>query len=70
MTMSATVMAVQEGNLLVFDHKTSQEVIVHTADAHRFRRGQRVCIGYSGVMTRSLPPQISAIFITRFPLCG
>ena len=46
--------------LLVCDLNSCQEVLVHTNDACCFRPGQCVCITYSGAMTMSIPPQISA----------
>lgn len=68
-TMLATVQEVQDTYLLVFDQCTKQEVIVHTPCACRFSPCERVCIVYSGAMTRSIPPQITAIRITPAP-CG
>lgn len=70
MTMQATVLRVQCDNLLVFDHAMSQTVVVHAADACRFHVGEYVCIRYSGVMTRSIPPQITATNITTIPRFG
>ena len=70
MIMNATVLRVQEGNLLVRDWGTAQEVVVHTPLADRFSSRDRICILYNGAMTRSLPPQISATHITRLSLCG
>lgn len=63
--MRATVTRACPCHLLVCDHATSQEVFVHTPDACRFRRGDRVCIGYNGAMTLSLPPQITAYWVRR-----
>ena len=57
------------GDLLVCDLCGCQEVLVHTNDACCFRPGECVCIEYSGAMTMSLPPQISAERIRRVP-CG
>ena len=71
MTMQATVQRVECNNLLVFDHAMSQNVVVHTPDACRFRVGNFVCIEYNGIMTRSIPPQITAkniSVISRFGL--
>lgn len=67
MTMQAIVIKVRPGNLLVFDESMSQTVVVHTPNACRFRVGNCVSIFYSGIMTASIPPQISAIRITRIP---
>lgn len=68
--MQATVLRVQCDKLLVFDHAMSQNVLVHTADACRFRVGEHVCIHYSGAMTMSIPPQITATNISTIPRFG
>ncbi len=66
--MLATVLAVREGSLLVRDAKTGQEVVVNTRNARDFCVGDSVGIFYNGIMTRSLPPQITAFRIQRlFP---
>lgn len=65
MTMQAIVIRIQTGNLLVFDESMSQTVIVHTTGACRFSVGDCVCIRYSGVMTASIPPQITATSISK-----
>ena len=59
-TMNARVLRVCRCELLVCDLCGSQEVLVHTNEACCFRPGQCVCITYNGVMTRSVPPQITA----------
>lgn len=64
-TMIATVTQVGCCTLLVCDHCTSQEVLVHTDSARCFSCGACICIHYNGVMTASNPPQISATCITR-----
>ena len=64
-TMKATVIHVRHTGLTVFDHKTRQEVIVHADNTCRFHPGDRICIEYNGIMTLSLPPQISADCIVR-----
>ena len=46
-----------------------RDVVVHTPCAGRFCVGDRVRIGYNGIMTMSLPPQISAECIVRIPGC-
>lgn len=70
MLMIATVRAVQPETLLVFDRATRQDVLVHTRSTRCFREGDRVSILYNGVMTRSLPPQITAVYIRRLnPRC-
>lgn len=68
-TMLATVRQVCPRNLLVCDHSTDQEVLVHTANACCFSRGDCVCIHFSGVMTMSIPPQITATCIHRVNCC-
>ncbi len=70
MTMQATVLEVRPDHLIVLDHSTVQKVRVNTPDARRFRMGNLVCIRYSGRMTMSLPPQISASRITVIPRFG
>ena len=59
-TMKARVLKVCPCELLVCDLCTDQKVLVRTPDACCFRPGQRVCVTYSGAMTHSLPPQITA----------
>ncbi len=70
MTMSATVQNVDRNTLQVFEHAMLQTVIVHTPDACRFRVGDCVCIQYSGAMTMSIPPQITATSISLLSRCG
>lgn len=65
MNMLATVVSVQDDSLLVIDLSTRQRVQVNTRDASRFRLGDLVRIRHNGAMTMSIPPQISAIRITR-----
>lgn len=64
-TMHANVLRLERCRLLVCDCDTRQEVVVHTPAAQCFRPGDCVCIEYSGAMTRSIPPQISATCITK-----
>jgi len=68
-TMRANVLGVHNDRLVVFDHEMSQEVIVHTPQAHHFCVGDYILIQYSGIMTRSIPPQISATGISIIPRC-
>ena len=70
MTMRATVLSTQRGRLLVFDQAMLQRVIVHARNACHFCVGDHVCIRYSGAMTMSIPPQITAISISRIPRFG
>ncbi len=67
--MQARVIRVSRSNLLVRDCRTGQSVQVNTERARRFRVGQRIIIQYSGAMTMSIPPQISAIDITPNVRC-
>ena len=69
-TMIATVLGCRNGSLIVRDHANSQIVVVHTPWACRFRIGDRVRIQFSGAMTLSIPPQITAINIMRIPPWG
>ena len=69
-TMCALVIEVREDALLVRDQSTCQEVQVNTSCAHCYSAGDRICIRYSGAMTNSLPPQISADCIRRAGSCG
>ena len=59
-TMQATVCNVERNQLLVCYHATQQEVVVHTDQACCFHVGDCICIHYNGIMTASIPPQISA----------
>lgn len=70
MTMIAKVLCVEECHLLVCDCETHQEVIVHTDNACCFRRNECICIHYNGIMTASLPPQITATCIERYRTRG
>lgn len=67
MKMQATVRKVERNTLHVYDHTMSQITVVHTPDACRFRVGDLVCIEYSGAMTMSIPPQITATRISALP---
>lgn len=64
MLMQASVLDVQLGRLLVLDLATRQRMIVNTPDARWFRPGDLVRIWYDGTMTKSIPPQITALNIT------
>lgn len=67
MVMCATILEVNQNDLLVRDNATSQEVVVNTSNVCNLREGNRVKIIYNGIMTRSLPPQINAVRIIRVP---
>ena len=68
-TMKARILRVCPCELLVCDLCNAQEVLVHTDNACCFRVGQCVCITYSGAMTMSIPPQISAECVKLIPCC-
>lgn len=70
MTMNATVQTVEACSLTVCDHGTQQVVVVHTPNACHYCVGDCLCIRFSGAMTMSLPPQITATCITKLPSCG
>ena len=66
MTMNATVIRILgPQRLLVRDNATGNEVVVHARNASAFRAGEVVRITYTGQMTFSNPPQISANSIVR-----
>lgn len=65
MTMCATVLRVQNGELLVCDHCTHQRIVVHSLATSCFQPGDRVRIEYDGAMTRSIPPQLTAQHVCR-----
>ena len=61
----AEVLEVRNCQLLVCDCRTRQTILVHTQRACCFSRGDCVEIEYSGAMTMRLPPQVSALCISR-----
>ena len=67
--MQATVLQVGNGQLLVQDQSTSQQVLVNTSIAGCFAVGNQVFITYNGVMTASTPPQNRAMTSCRTPRC-
>ena len=67
MTMCAVILEISDRRLLVRDSQTDQEIAVNTRCNCNFRVGDRVIIVYNGAMTRSIPPQISAIRIRKAP---
>lgn len=69
MTMTADVLENNGQSLLVRDWETGQEVLVHLPHPCRLCPGDRVCIRYDGVMTMSLPPQISAQSVRKLCPC-
>ena len=64
-TLTAQVLDVRCGALLVCDCENSQKVQVNTDDACSYEVGDCLCIRYNGVMSSSLPPQITATSIRR-----
>ena len=68
-TMKARILRVCRCDLLVCDLCTAQEVLVHTPKACCFHIGECICIEYSGAMTLSIPPQISAVRIEHMDRC-
>jgi len=65
MVIHATVIEVNPRNLLVNDHQTGNEIMVHSQKSGNFSIGDHIKITHNGQMTRSIPPQISAISIER-----
>lgn len=64
-TLTARVTEVCPCHLMVCDRCGGQKIQVNTPQAPCFSVGDCVCIQYNGVMTSSLPPQISADSICR-----
>ena len=64
-SMKACILQANDCDLLVRDCNTKQEVVVHSDHACHFCVGDTVCIVYNGVMTLSIPPQISAMNIRK-----
>lgn len=58
--ITAKVLNIMPNQLLVRQRNTGQVILVHSPAAMRFRAAQIVQICYNGIMTRSLPPQITA----------
>ena len=60
-TMIATVVQAWGTQVLVTDNANGQEVLVNTNHStSNLMTGEQVRIVYDGIMTASLPPQISA----------
>ena len=60
-TMLATVVQAWGSQVLVTDNANGQEVLVNTqCSTTNLNVGDQVRIVYNGIMTASLPPQISA----------
>ena len=71
MILLASVISVRGNHLLVLDLTERQQVKVVTGDTSRFCTGDLVRIRFNGIMTRSIPPQITAQHIAKLspPLC-
>lgn len=67
MTMCAEVIGTDCGRLLVSELPSGEEVLVNANCICRFKKGDKIKIIYDGIMTRSIPPQISA---DRICCCG
>lgn len=67
MIMNATVIRSDPDSLLVRDLSNGNEVKVWTRNARNFSPGETIRITFNGAMTRSIPPQITAISIQRIP---
>lgn len=68
MLLIATVERVRPDRLVVRERRNGRTVIVNTRPARCIFPGDIVSILYNGVMTRSIPPQITAIAVRRlFP---
>ena len=60
-TMLATVVQAWGTQVLVTDNANGQEVLVNTNNStSNLNAGDQVRIVYDGIMTASIPPQISA----------
>lgn len=60
-TMLATVVRAWGSQVLVTDNSNGQEVLVNTNNSTcNLNEGDQVRIVYDGIMTASIPPQISA----------
>lgn len=65
MFMNATVISIEPRGLLVRDMETGEEFFVNFGNTAAFSPGDTVRITYTGTMTPSIPPQISATAIER-----
>lgn len=63
--ITGTVLLIGDGFLVLQSDQDGQEIMVNTPWACRFCPGDRVCVCYNGIMTRSLPPQINASSIRK-----
>ncbi|MBE5781429.1 MAG: hypothetical protein E7328_06395 [Clostridiales bacterium] len=60
MYITALIIGLGREHLLVLDLDTRTRIRVNTREALRYRIRDLVRIRYNGVMTRSIPPQITA----------
>ncbi|MCL2077879.1 MAG: YobA family protein [Oscillospiraceae bacterium] len=60
MIMNATIIDISPQVLTVRNQANHEEVIVRYRNTRRFVVGDRIRITYSGIMTMSFPPQITA----------
>ena len=60
MQMTAIILDITATGMLVRDESNGQEVMVFYRNPRRFNVGNRVRITYNGIMTMSVPPQITA----------
>lgn len=67
MEMDAIVISIDPRGLLVRDSATGNEVFVNFGNPRLFSPGDAIRITFNGIMTNSLPPQISASSIARIP---
>jgi len=49
--------------MLIRDESDGQQVMINYRDTNRFSIGQRISIIHNGIMSRSFPPQITALSI-------
>lgn len=63
--MTATVISIDSRGLLVRDASNGQEVFVNFNNPGAFSPGDMIRISFNGIMTQSIPPQISASSIVR-----
>lgn len=59
-SITGTILLIGDGFFILQDAGSGQEIQVNTVCPCRFCPGDRVRVCFDGVMTRSLPPQISA----------
>lgn len=65
MILFGTVERVRRDQLVVRDRRTRRSVIVFTRQTRCFEPGDVVSVLFNGVITQSIPPQITAIAVRR-----